>query len=285
MKDGSSQTGSYNKRSSADVAKAFATPIPGMGNSGGGNGSSSGQSPTGSENARTRNLAPNRKEEPTSRPAGLAVNEMKNRGVGSKRINSLGAGCAGYLAREPKICHTTEKLLGIVETGNAAGTNNTGSGDKANPRWADKITFNEAGGIVLDATYSYDGISDDAARSYEEGMESWGSHGGSVNFRKAEQGQTSDLMISGITNRQMAYDTNLCDCMAGVFIGAKNKAPGLITINTETPFELPVNMAEHEVGHDFGLAHRGNGVMSYSGKTLKVRKEDIDSVRKLYSPK
>ena len=41
-------------------------------------------------------------------------------------------------------------------------------------------------------------------------------------------------------------------------------------------------MPEHELGHDFGLKHRGNGVMSYTGKSLQVRKEELGAIDKLY---
>jgi RHS repeat-associated protein len=209
--------------------------------------------------------------------------ELLSRGATKNDISKLSSECSGYSAPEPGICATTERLFGIVNTGAAAGTDDSGGGDSANPEVKGRIGFNESGGMILSETYSYTNISDQQAKNFAERVESaWGRHGGDVNLRRADEGEKPYLTINGISNRQMAINLNLCSCMAAAFVGAHRYGIGVININLSTPFPQEANMPEHEFGHDLGLKHRSNGVMSYTGRTKVVRKEDLQAVRSLY---
>ena len=174
--------------------------------------------------------------------------ELSARGARRSEINSISSGCAGYTPSGPKVCGTTDRLFNIVKTGQAAGTDDSGGGDVANPKLVGRLDFNENGGMELSETYSYKGISDQAAKNFESRVESaWGSHGGNVDLRRAGEGETPDLMLSGITNRQMADNLNLCSCMAGAFIGAHSQSSGVININMGTPLPQHMTMPEHEL--------------------------------------
>jgi hypothetical protein len=211
-------------------------------------------------------------------------NELSARGARRNEINSIASGCAGYVSPGPKTCITTDSLFYVVTTGKAAGTDNSGSSDEINPNLVGKIDFNESGGIILSETYSYQEISSQEAKNFESNVESaWSKQGGSVDLRMAGEGETADLMLNGITNRQMAENMNMCNCMAAAFVGAHNQKPGVININKGTPLPQHATMPQHEYGHNLGLKHRDNGVMSYTGKTKSVRKEDLQAVRKIYS--
>jgi hypothetical protein len=281
MADGSTKNlGSYNTRSAGDMASAKNVAIPGI--KGGDNGSKSAQGPNGSGSRRDQTASPGGKGAQSN---GVNIeSELTARGARRGEINNLASGCGGYMAPQPKACATTERLFGIVKTGQAAGTDDSGGGDAPNKNLVGRLNFNESGGMELSATYSYKGISDQAAKNFESRVESaWGGHGGNVDLRRAGEGETPDLMLSGITNRQMAENLNLCSCMAGAFIGAHSQKSGVININMGTPLPQNMTMPEHEFGHDLGLKHRSDGVMSYTGKTKAVRKEDLQAVKSIYS--
>jgi hypothetical protein len=280
MTDGSTKDlGSYNTRSAGDMASARNVAIPGV--SGGDNGSKSEQGSKGADGR--KNQSEKKWAESTRVNIG---DELSARGARKSEINSIASGCAGYVPSGPKMCNTTDRLFGIVKTGQAAGTDDSGGGDVANPKLVGRLDFNENGGMALSETYSYKGISDQAAKSFESRVESaWSSHGGNVDLRRAGEGETPDLMLSGITNRQMAENLNLCSCMAAAFVGAHSQSSGVININMGTPLPQHITMPEHEFGHDLGLKHRSDGVMSYSGKTKAVRKEDLQAIKSIYPRK
>ncbi|MES2669615.1 MAG: SpvB/TcaC N-terminal domain-containing protein [Pseudomonadota bacterium] len=280
MTDGSTKDlGSYNTRSAGDMASARNVAIPGV--SGGDNGSKSEQGSKGADGR--KNQSEKKWTESTRVNIG---DELSARGARKSEINGIASGCAGYVPPGPKMCNTTDRLFGIVKTGQAAGTDDSGGGDVANPKLVGRLDFNESGGMELSETYSYKGISDQAAKNFESRVESaWSSHGGNVDLRRAREGETPDLMLSGITNRQMAENLNLCSCMAAAFVGAHSQRSGVININMGTPLPQHITMPEHEFGHDLGLKHRSDGVMSYSGKTKSVRKVDLQALKSIYPRK
>ena len=251
------------------------------GNQSSNNGSTNAQGPKGASGTKDQAASPSDKGDQSN---GVNIGgELAARGARRSEINKLASGCGGYLAPQPKMCVTTERLFGIVKTGQAAGTDDSGGGDVANKNLVGRLNFNESGGLELSETYSYKGISDQAASNFESRVESaWGSHGGNVDLRRAGEGETPDLMLSGITNRQMAENVNLCSCMVGAFIGAHSQRSGAININMGTPLPQHMTMPEHEFGHDLGLKHRSDGVMSYTGKTKGVRKEDLQALKSIY---
>jgi hypothetical protein len=211
-----------------------------------------------------------------------AEDKLAENGVSKKEIEKLRTGCAGFAPADR--CVTNERLFGIVETGVAAGTNNTGSSDEMNPSIMGDISFNEKGGMVLTRVYRYENISPVQMKQQEQSIEkTWSVNKGAVELRQATEGEQVDLTFHGTTSREMADKVKLCDCMAGSFIGGINppKEKDDIYINLETPFKSG-KTADHEFGHHLGLSHRSCGIMDYTCSPGTVRKKDLEDVRKLY---
>ncbi|TXI49875.1 MAG: hypothetical protein E6Q50_06025, partial [Lysobacter sp.] len=276
MKDGSTKNmGTFNLRSSADLARASMIALPGLNKSD--NGAKDGQAKA--TESRTGNTAGNNEN--------LLISVTSRRSDDADKVpQSVVASCAGYVASAGSFSAGCPVDRGI-ET--AARTQVSQSGP-VNPNFVNQSVAEQSSTIdgVVHTDLAYEGNVDERLIPYAEN--NWTGNGKVMQLQMTRRPEgNAGLKINMIDTPAMAEMLDLCSCERAYNVGGRTDIAGkLIYLNKDISFEQQKSSLTHELGHYFlGYGHpsqRGHflfgGILDYQSK--RVKSFDRDEYRRKY---